>query len=159
MDPPGEHDLNAEVPAQQVLENIQTARTMGLVEGIREATAGHEIDAEDQPLHVDLVRDLIYEVRGRGGVQREDVLLVMHPAQMYILRDDERLLYEMGEYESAMQDGVTTFDGIPALVDATLPKAVVYLLDPNAITVGGTVVRPNHVGRLTGLKHPSAYRE
>ena len=83
----------------------------------------------------------------------------MHPAQQYILQDDERLLYEMDEYVAAMNEGVISFDGIPCLMDAHLPKAVVYLLDPNAITVGGQVLYQNRVGRLTGLKHPDAYEK
>lgn len=152
MDPPSDLSENA---VQDVMENVQKARTMGLVEGIREATAGHEIDAEGQPLDVALVEDLIYETMGRSGVQREDTLLLLHPAQLYILRDDERLLAEMGHF--GHEDGATSLHGIPCLVDATLPKAVVYLVDPNAITVGGTVVYENRIGRLTGLKHPDAY--
>jgi len=154
MDPPSDLSENA---VQDVMENVQQARVMGLVEGIREATAGHEIDAEGQPLAVDLVRDLIYETRGRSGVQREDLLLAMHPAQQYILRDDERLLAEMHDDALTNEGRATHFHGIPLLVDATLPKAVVYLVPPNSITVGGTVLHPNHVGRLTGLKHPDAY--
>jgi len=154
MDPPSDLSENA---VQDVMENVQQARVMGLVEGIREATAGHEIDAEGQPLAVDLVRDLIYETRGRSGVQREDLLLAMHPAQQYILRDDERLLAEMHDDALTHEGRATHFQGIPLLVDATLPKAVVYLVPPNSITVGGTVLHPNRVGRLTGLKHPDAY--
>jgi len=159
MDPPGEHDLNTEVSAQKLLENVQKARTMGLVDGIREATAGHEVDAEGQPLSVDLVRDLMYEVQGRGGIQREDTLLALHPAQFYILRDREMMLLEAETDHLEYQDGVTAFDGIPVLQDHTLPKAVVYLMDPNAITVAGTVMYENRVGRLTGLKHPDAYEK
>ena len=156
MDSPSDLSENA---VQDVMKNVQQARTMGLVEGIREATAGHEINAEGQPLGVDLLRDLIYETRGRSGVQREDLLLAMHPAQQYILRDDEVLLAEMHADALPYEGRATHFQGIPLLVDATLPKAVVYLVPPNSITVGGTVLHPNRVGRLTGLKHPSAYRD
>ena len=156
MDPPSDLSENA---VQDVMENVQQARTMGLVEGIREATAGHEVDAEGQPLDVDFVRELMYEVQGRGGLKREDTLLVLHPAQFYILRDDEIMLLEAETNHLQHQDGVTAFDGIPVLQDTTLPKAVVYLLDPNAITVGGQVLYQNRVGRLTGLKHPDAYEK
>jgi len=159
MDPPGEHDLNTEVSAQKLLENVQKARTMGLVEGIREATAGHEVDAEGQPLGVDLVRDLIYEVRGRGGLKREDLMLACHPAQRYILQNDEWLVHHEELAALSHEEGVATFQGIPLLVDPTLPQAVLYLLDPNAITVAGTVMYENRVGRLTGLKHPDAYEK
>lgn len=156
MEPGDTPDLNTEVSVEQVIENVQKARTMGLVEGIREATAGHEIDAEGKPITTDLVQDLIYETQGRGMVKREDVLLLLHPAQLYILREDFEVL-ERGEL--AYQDGATTFHGIPVLQDTTLPKAIVYLVDPNAITVAGTVVYENRVGRLTGLKHPDAYEK
>lgn len=144
-----------EASVNQVIENVQTARTMGLVEGIREATAGHEIDAEGRPLTTQMVRDLIYETRGRGDVRREDVLLLLHPTQLYILREDEELLPH--GVDSEYEDGTATFQGIPVLQDANLPKGVVYLVDPNAISVGGTVLYENRVGRLTGLKHPKAY--
>lgn len=156
MDQPRDNtDLNAEASARQVIENVQTAtRTMGFVEGIREATTGHEIDAGGQPLDIDLVRDLIHVVRGRGTVQREDLLLLLHPAQLYILRADEEMLRHG---ELAWRDGTTGFRGIPVLQDTTLPKAVVYLVDPSAITMGGQVMYPDRTGRLTGLKHPAAY--
>jgi hypothetical protein len=158
MDPPGESDLS-ENAVQDVMENVQKARTMGLVEGIREATTGHEIDAEGQPLDLDLLRDLIYETQGREHVQREELLLAMHPAQQYILREDDDMRLLAGKYADDLTHGseTTHFQGIPLLVDATLPKAVVYLVPPNSITVGGTVLHPDRVGRLTGLKHPSAY--
>jgi len=45
------------------------------------------------------------------------------------------------------------------LVDAHLPRAVVYLVDPQAITLGGQVLYPDRTGRLTGLRHPSADSE
>jgi hypothetical protein len=45
------------------------------------------------------------------------------------------------------------------LVDPNLPPAIVYLVDPQAITLGGQVLYPNRTGRLTGLKHPSADSE
>jgi hypothetical protein len=158
MDLPRESDL-PETAVQDVMENIQKARTMGLVEGIREATAGHEIDAEGKPLEPDLLRDLIYKTQGRGHVQREDLFLAMHPAQRYILGDNEPLLAERHADSWQHDSGDTFFHGIAMLVDATLPKAVVYLVPPNSITVGGTVLHPNRVGRLTGLKHPGAYQD
>jgi len=148
----------SEDAVQDIIKNVQTARTMSLVEGIREATAGREIDAGGQPLDLDLLRDLIYETQGRVGVQRDDLLLAMHPAQQYILReDDDMRLAETYVNDLTRGSDTTHFQGIPLLVDATLPKAVVYLVPPDSITVGGTVLHPNRVGRLTGLKHPSAY--
>lgn len=156
MDPPDDWGVDS---TEQLIQNVQHARTMGIVEAIREATAGHEIDAEGQPLDVDLVEELIFQVRGRGHVQREDVLLVLHPAQLYILRGDERLLarYDEGILES--ENGTAHFHGIPTLRDTHLPKAVVYLIDPQAITMGGQVLYEDRVGRITGLQHPEAYSE
>ena len=144
---------------RQFLENIQQARTMGLVEGIREATTEHHVDAEGQPLTVDLLRELEYTVRSRGGVQREDVLYFLHPAQMGELRSTEEMLAAGVDPMDLTDEGVQSFQGIPMLVDAHLPPAVVYLVDPQAITLGGQVLYPNRTGRLTGLRHPSADSE
>lgn len=144
---------------RQFLENIHQARTMGLVEGIREATTGHHVDAEGDPLTVDLLRDLEYQVRSRGHVQREEVLYFLHPAQMAELRSTEEMLAVVDEPTEVVQEGVQSFQGIPMLVDGHLPPAVVYLVDPQAITLGGQVLYPDRTGRLTGLRHPSADSE
>ena len=158
MDPP---DFpNMAVSQQKLLENVRQAQTMGLVEGIREATAGHEVDAEAQPLSPDLLRDLEYTVRSRGHVQRDEVLYFLHPEQMYILRSSPEMVEHTSiEQAESLYEGAQSFHGMPMLVDSHLPRAVVYLVDPQAISVGGTVIYPNRVGRLTGLMHPSEYHE
>ncbi len=143
----------------EMVQNVQQARTQTLVEGIREATHGHHVDAEGQPLTVDLLRELEYTVRRRGHVQRDEVLYFLHPAQLADLRSSEEMLRAGVDPLDLVEDGVQAFQGIPMLVDPNLPPAIVYLVDPQAITLGGQVLYPNRTGRLTGLKHPSADSE
>lgn len=143
----------------QLIENVQTARTKGLVEAIREATHGHQVDAEGERISIDHLRDLEYTVRSRGHVQREEVLYFLHPAQLAELRSSPEMLEAGVDPMDMVEDGVQSFQGIPILVDPNLPPAIVYLVDPDAITMSGQVLYPNRTGRLTGLKHPAADSE
>lgn len=129
------------------------------MEAIREATHGHYVDAEGQPLTVDLLTDLEYTVRSRGHVTRDEVLYFLHPAQLAELRRTDEMLRAGVDPIDLVDEGVQAFRGIPMLVDAHLPPAIVYLVDPDAITMAGQVLDPNRTGRLTGLKHPAADSE
>lgn len=156
---PSDHP-NIEVDStRQVLENVRTAQTKGLVEAIREATHGHHVDAEGERISVDLLTDLEYTVRSRGHVQREEVLYFLHPAQLAELRSSPEMLEAGVDPIDLVDEGAQEFRSIPMLVDANLPPAVVYLVDPSAITMAGQVLYPNRTGRLTGLKHPAADSE
>lgn len=140
----------------RIRENVRAVPYAELVANIREATQGSEIDAEGKPLTTDLLRDALYALQKQAYVDPdEDVLYLMHPEQMMVWRENAALLYGAADHPSP-SEGMHSVDGVPILVDANLPAAVVYAVDPHAITVGGTVVDPNRIARLTGLKHPSA---
>lgn len=158
MDPTDRPNIEVD-STRQLMENVQHARTRGLVEAIREATHGHHVDAEGEAISVDLLTDLEYTVRSRGHVQREEVLYFLHPAQLAELRSTPEMLAHDVDPIELVDEGVQAFRGIPMLVDAHLPPAVVYLVDPSAITMAGQVMYPNRTGRLTGLKHPAADSE
>lgn len=134
-----------------------------LVESLREATAGHEVDAEGEPLSLAHLRDLEYQVSMRTFIDRAEMLFVMHPAQFYELRGDVYgavqwygKALERHEVQAAAGGTLVSVNGIPTLMDPGLPPAVVYLLDPSALTLRGDVIYPERVGRLTSLAHPDA---
>ena len=139
----------------RIRQNVQAVPYGELVANIREATSGDEIDAEGQALTTDLLRDAMYSLRKQAMVDTDEVLYLLHPAQMEEWRANRELLYG-GQGAHDVTDGWHSVDGVPMLVDTRLPQAVVYVVDPNALTMAGTVMRPSHVVRLTGLKHPAA---
>lgn len=147
-----EHNLT------RIQRNVQAVPYADLVANIREATSGSEIDAEGQPLTTDRLRDALYALQNQAGVQTDEVLYLMHPAQMHEWRQNVELLHG-GQHQHEFSEGMHSVDGVPILVDANLPAAVVYAVDPDAISVDGTVIYPNRLVRLTGLKHPAADSE
>jgi len=143
-----DHDL------ERIRENLEATQYDRLVNNLRQAT--HEqrvLDAEGEALTVDLVQDLEHEVQA-AGVQRHEAVTLLHPDQMWVLRDSLP-----DDLVPDPSDPIHALAGIPMLVDEGLPRAVVYVVDPEAITRGGQVKYENRVGRLTGLKHPDADSE
>ena len=142
----------------RIRENVRAVPYDRLVENIREATSGNEIDAEGRVLTTDLLREAMYTLHRQAYVEQDEVLYLMHPRQMLEWRENASLLYGAADHPTP-SEAMHEVDGVPILVDANLPKAVVYTVDPDAISVGGTVIDPNRIVRLTGLKHPAADSE
>lgn len=131
----------------------------GLVDRLREATQGSErcIRADGRPLTRDMMLNLLETAFRDWSDADETMLFWLHPAQWRLVQ--ENLSGSWVPWDQ-MRDGPDHHEihGVPVVQSQQLPKAVVYLLDPNAVTLGGNVLLPERVYRLTGLEHPETDR-
>ena len=124
------------------------------------------VDAEGQPISIDLLVDVIAEARRKGNYPRDNGWeFWLHHEQLNHLRESADPM-EWYDHAGTPEDleCATEVHGIPVRAFPVFPKGAVLLLDPAALEPqhglgsrtpqGVTLVDPRRVARVTGIGRP-----